>query len=376
MHKRTCAILFLLNAILAPAVSAQSYIISTIAGTDTLRDGGPATASLLRHPEGVALDAAGNVYIADSWGNRVRKVTPVGMITTVAGTGRAGYSGDGDLATLAQLDGPTSVAVDKNGNLYIADYNNNRIRRVVLSTGIITTIAGADDFRASGDGGPAAAAQLDPMNLALDQAGNIYIADFSNCRIRKITVSTGVINTIAGNGIEGYGGDNATATLSELDGPDAVAVDAVGNVYIADEYNSVVRKVATDGSITTIAGTGAYYDSGDNGPATKAGVVYPSAVAVDSAGTQLFIATGAAEIRIVYLDTGTIKTFAGTGLDSTTRTAVSKSRSISSSTMPRSQSWLLSVCSSVLSCRKTIAKPGSSNWGSRRLSMFGLIRSK
>src|ERR1019366_9345320 len=213
--------------------------------------------------------------------NRIRKVSN-GVITTVAGNGTSGNIGDNGPATGAQLNYPTGVAVDSAGNLYIADQYNHRIRKV--SNGVITTVAGSGTAGFSGDNGPATSAQLYyPAGVAVDAAGNLYIADQYNHRIRK--VSNGVITTVAGSGTAGFSGDNGPATSAQLSGPGGVAADSAGNLYIADTSNYRIRKVS-NGVITTAAGGGS---GGDNGPATSAQLNYPAGVAVDSAG-NLYIA--------------------------------------------------------------------------------------
>ena len=229
--------------------------IETVAGYVPLGDGGAATAAALMNPGGVAVDAAGTLYIADTDNNRIRKVTTAGVITTVAGNGLAGAGGDGGQAVFASLHSPHGVAVDAAGNLYIADTDNNRIRKVTPA-GIITTVAGTGISGHSGDGGPATAARLNyPVGVAVDAAGNLYIADTGNSRIRKVTPA-GVITTLAGTGIGGYSGDGGPATAAQLKYPFGVAVDAAGNLYIADSGNNSIRKVTPAGIITTVAGNG------------------------------------------------------------------------------------------------------------------------
>ena len=288
--------------------------ITTIAGTGEFGfsgDGGPAVAAQLRSPRGVAVDSAGNVYIADSSNRRIRKIDSTGTITTIAGTGRLGFSGDGGPAVAAQLRSPYGVAVDGAGNLYIADASNNGIRKVD-STGTITTIAGTGESGFSGDGGPAVEAELrSPYGVAVDSAGNVYIADSSNWRIRKID-ATGTITTIAGTGEFGFSGDGGPAVAAELRRPRGVAVDSAGNVYIADVGNHRIRKVDSTGTITTIAGTGEFGFSGDGGPAVEAELRSPYGVAVDSAGNVYIVDVGDHRIRKVDA-TGTITTIAGTG---------------------------------------------------------------
>jgi len=306
--------------------SGQGGIITTVAGNGgygVLGDGGPATAAELYAAFGVAVDASGNLFIADQANRRIRKVSASGIITTVAGSGPGGeaagggFSGDDGPATSAQLSGPQSVIVDASGNLFIADTYNNRIRRVSVS-GIITTVAGSGPRGFSGDGGPATAASLYyPSDVAVDSAGNLFIADFDNQRIRKVSAS-GIITTVAGNGTQGFSGDGGPATAASLYYPSGVAVDASGNLFIADSGNSRIRKVSASGIITTVAGSGpsgfSSGFSGDGGPATSASLGEPYHVAVDSAGNLFIADTGNSRIRKVSAS-GIITTVAGSGTD-------------------------------------------------------------
>jgi sugar lactone lactonase YvrE len=264
-------------------MTVATGIITTVAGGGTASgDGGLATSAGLSPPQGVAVDSSGNIYIPDSAACSIRKVTAsTGVITTVAGNGTLGYSGDGGPATAAELGFLWSVAVDSSGNLYVGDWENQRIRQVMASTGIITTVAGNGNLGYSGDGGLATSAELSfPYNVAVSSSGNIYIADWLNNRIRKVTASTGMITTVVGNGTPGDGG---LATSSELWNPAGVAVDSNGNFYIADWLNYRIRKVtASTGVITSVAGNGSYGYSGDGGPATSAGLWQPTGVALDS----------------------------------------------------------------------------------------------
>jgi uncharacterized protein (TIGR03437 family) len=285
--------------------------ISTIGGNGVLSysgDGGPGTSAQLNTPQAVAVDTSGNFYIADTLNNVVRKVTATGVVSTVAGNGTAGYGGDGGAATAAQLNRPQGIAVDSSGNIYVADTQNARVRKI--SGGTISTVAGNGTPGYGGDGGAASAAQLFvPIGLALDASGNLYIADFTNNRVRK--VSGGTITTVAGDGLSGYSGDGGPATSAKLNGPTGVAVDASGNIYIADLNNNAVREV-TGGNIMTVAGSGLPGVSGDGGPATAALVGNPSGIAVDSAG-NFYIGSGSATVRKVYAGTGIIITIAGNG---------------------------------------------------------------
>jgi uncharacterized protein (TIGR03437 family) len=241
------------------------------------------------------------LYIVDGGNSCIRKVATNGIITTVAGNGSYGYSGDGGPATSAQLYNPLGVAVDAAGNLYIADSANSRIRKVATN-GIITTGAGSGSIGYSGDAGPATSAQLrGPSGVAVDAAGNLYIADAGNSRIRKVATN-GIITTVAGNGSPGYSGDGGPATRAQLYLPLGVAVDAAGNLYIitdSDYYVSRIRKVATNGIITTIAGNGSPGYSGDGGPATSAQLDDTSGVAVDATGNVYVAVTGNNAIRLL-----------------------------------------------------------------------------
>jgi sugar lactone lactonase YvrE len=287
----------------------SSGIITSVAGkTD---DGGPASSAQLNYPNVVAADSVGNLFIADTDSQRVRKVTTTGMITTAAGNGTVGFSGDGGPASLAQLNYPAGVTADTNGNVFIADTRNNRIRKVT-PRGMITTIAGNGKPGFGGDGGSASAAQLNaPSAVAVDQAGNIFLSDTSNQRIRKID-SSGVIMTIAGTGDRGGGGDGGPATSAQITNPAGIAVDRAGNVFIADAGNNRIRIVTSDGNINTIAGDGVYGFGGDGGPAAAAHLAYPNGVAIDGAGNLLIADTDNQRIRKVTGD-GLIGTLAGNG---------------------------------------------------------------
>jgi uncharacterized protein (TIGR03437 family) len=290
-------------------------VITTIAGNGKKGfsgDGGPATAAQLNGPEGITLDSAGNLYIADTGNNSVRMISPAGTITTVAGTGDPGYAGDGGTALSSQLNGPESVTTDAAGNLYIADYGNNVVRKVSRSN-IVTTLAGNGSFEYSGDGGSAMNAQLyRPTGITIDRAGNLYFVDGGNNVVRRIS-PTGIIAKFAGNGTIGYAGDGGSATAAQLNNAQGLAADSAGNLYIADYGNECIRRVSLDGVITTIAGNGKIGFSGDGGPSTSAQLAFPFGVAADLAGNLYISDTGNARIRRIS-PSGIITTIAGTGV--------------------------------------------------------------
>ena len=285
---------------------------STYAGWGlAIGDEGPAVIARLNSPNDVAVDAAGYLYIADYYNHRIRRVNPSGIITTIAGSGEQGFSGDGGPAVEAMVSAPKGVAVDTAGNLYIADSFNQRIRRVDPS-GIISTVAGSGERGFAGDGGPAVEAQLAGLSgVAVDTAGNLYIADSFNNRIRRVDPS-GTISTFAGTGERGFAGDSGPAVEARLSYPSSVAVDADGNLYIADSFNNRIRRVDPSGIISTVAGTGAYGFSGDGGPAVEALLAGPSGLAMDADGNLYFADQQNQRIRRVD-PSGIISTVAGTG---------------------------------------------------------------
>lgn len=282
--------------------------ITTIAGNGIAGfsgDGGKATAAEICTPEGIWLDAAGNVYIADEDGY-ARKVNPGDIISTLAGIGGAGFSGDNGKATQAGLFYPSGVALDNSGNLFIADTFNYRVRKV-SPNGIITTYAGNGTEGYSGDGGQAINAELDfPSAIAVDSSGNLYIADYNNSRIRKVTPA-GIITTVAGGGFN-FPGDGGPAINAQISFPSGVAVDSSGNIYIGDSGDNLIREVTTDGIINTIAGTlGAQGYSGDGGPATSATLNYPTGVAVDASGNVYFADNGNNVVREILAPPAAIR---------------------------------------------------------------------
>jgi uncharacterized protein (TIGR03437 family) len=350
---------------------SPSGIITTVAGNGVpgfAGDNGAALNASLNSPAGLAVDAAGNLFIADAFNNRVRKLSPDGKITTLAGDGTQGFHGDGGPAVNAALYQPTGVALDPDGQLYVADAGNHRIR-IVTSNGIIRTVAGTGEFAFGGDGGPAVAAKLNfPTGVVLDKSGNLYIADYTNARVRRInpagTITTvagsgtfrlspdglqaqstvlhlptgivldstgslyiaenqrarvrkvspkGIVSTVAGNGQQGFSGENVSATLPALQSPSRLAMDSAGNLYISDNAIHRIRRVTPGGLISTVAGSGNIGFAGDGGPATSAYLNQPEGVAVDSAG-NIYIAD-LLNHRVRKVDsTGVISTFAGNGV--------------------------------------------------------------
>ena len=316
------------------AGTGPSCLIASYTNCKTAFSGdlGPASLAGLSYPGGVAVDGADNLYIVDSGNARVRKISPSGVITTVAGNGETCYppssspptpcylSADGLPATSAVLS-PSAIAVDGTGNLYIADAFLSRIRMVSAATGLITTIAGNGTSGFSGDGGPATAAGFySPQGIAVDAAGNLFVSDSS--RIRKISASTGIITTVVGGGAGGFSGDGGPALSAALNAPKGIALDAAGDLFIADTQNNRIRKVDTGGIITTVAGSGVACTfsgsctgsfTGDGGAATSATLNFPPSVAVDASGNLYITDIYNNRIRKVSSTTGTITTIAGTG---------------------------------------------------------------
>jgi len=307
-----------ITALLSTACAAWAQQVTTIAGNGTagfLGDSGPAAQAEINNAVYVATDSSGNLYIADLNNNRIRRVDSKGIITTVAGNGAGGFSGDGGPATKAALNGPSGVCTDTAGNLFINDLSNYRIRKVDTS-GIITTVAGNGVKASTGDGNPATQASMYlPIRCVVDSLGNLYVADQGGHKIRKIDPS-GIISTVAGTGadvgfVADFSGDGGPATEADLNQPTAVTVDGAGNIYIADQFNQRIRKVDNSGIITTIAGTGMAGFSGDGGPAISANLNYPGGLVVDQNGDLYFCDPGNNRIR--KISNGTITTVAGTG---------------------------------------------------------------
>ena len=305
---RAIAGIFLLSAALLEGCGGTSVVsygtISTLAGTGKQGysgDGGAATAALLGTPSCVVVDAAGNVFAADSANHVVRKVSAAGTISTVAGTGAAGYAGDNGLATAAQLNSPNGCALDGAGNLYIADTGNNVVRKVANATGLITTVAGTGSAGFSGEGAPPILAELNqPYGVALDSVGNLYISDTKNQRVRKVSFTANTIVTLAGNGTFGYSGDGGSATAGQLYNPEGLLVTSAGDIIVAEEANSVVRKISVaTGKLSTLAGSSKYGFAGNGNAAAEALLQGPTSVAMDTAGNLYISDAGNNEIRRV-----------------------------------------------------------------------------
>lgn len=313
--KRCLYFLFCMVLFVGSAHSGHSQIISTFAGNGLAGysgDGGDALSARLDTPTSIAVDLSGNIFINDQRNNCVRKVSPSGIITTIAGTGSAGFSGDGGPATNARLDANWGMTIDNAGNIYICDQSNHRIRKVNAS-GIITTIAGTGTPGYSGDGGPATSANINsPMGIAVDLDGNIFFSDSYNFCVRRIN-TTGTISTFAGiPGLVGFSGDGGPATSARIKFVWGIACDTSGNVYLCDGPNNRVRKVDATGIITTFAGNGTTGYSGDNAPATDARLNTPVGVSVAHDGSVYIADCHNNAIRRV-VPTGIITTVAGTG---------------------------------------------------------------
>ncbi len=303
----------------AVQVQVSSGGISTYAGTGSpgySGDGGAATAAQLKTPQGVFAASNGDVYIADSGAHVIRKVSAAtGVITTVAGTGSPGSSGDGGLAIAAKLSAPEDLFLTSGGDLFIADTGNHKVRKIAAATGIITTVAGTGTAGSTGNGGPATAARLSsPRGIVVASNGDFYVSERTGNVIRKVTVATGIIAAYAGIGSPGYSGDGGAATAAKLSQPQGLALAANGDLYVAETGNSVVRVVlAASGSITTFAGTGTSGYSGDGGAATAARLRAPEAIAFNAQGDLYIADTGNNVIRRVQGGTGSIGTVAGDG---------------------------------------------------------------
>ncbi len=296
----------------------QSWIITTAVGTGEpgfAGDGGPAERALLKGPFDVGFDREGNLYFSDTFNHRIRRVDArTGIITTCAGSGEAGYAGDGGPATRARLNEPYGIAIDKAANVYIADRHNHCVRRVDGASGVITTFAGNGSAGFNGDGGPASrAGMVEPNGLALDPAdGRLFIADVADHRVRVVDLASGTISTFAGTGAAEHSGDGGPATAAGIHGARAVKVAADGTVYILERQGSTLRAVdPRTGMITTIAGTGARGYSGDGGSARDAIFDAPKEFALDPGGDILIVDTENHAIRRIYAASGMVETIAG-----------------------------------------------------------------
>ena len=301
------------------AFIGNAQIITTVAGGGTtgLGDGGQATDCELFGPTSIAFDNSGNYYLTDRDHNRIRRVSTTGNITIVAGIGTlpGSFSGDNGPATLAKIAQPYQVVIDGAGSIYFSDNGNSRIRKID-ARGIITTVAGTGSWLYNGDYNPATNTNINPGGIAIDSAGNIYFADLGNARIRKIS-TLGIVTTIGGTGTAGYNGDGISATNAQLDGPNYLAIDKIGNIFFADSRNNRIRKIDTAGKIHTVAGDGIQGYAGDNGPATNAELNKPLGVYCDNSGNVYIGDTYNYVIRKVNAS-GIITTIAGnaTGGDS------------------------------------------------------------
>ena len=302
--------------VLIRKVTVSTGIITTIAGTGYYGfsgDNGLAINAQVYGPEGIALDNSGNVYIADTWNNRIRKInSSTGIITTIAGDSIQGYNSDGILATAAELYWPAGVVVDDTGNVYIADTYNNRVRKINHTTGIISTIAGTGLQTYNGDSILATDANVTPWGVAIDAGGNIFIADNGSARIRKINHNTGIISTIAGTGTNSYNGDGILAIDAELHNPTQVVIDSSGNVYIAEPIGQRIRKInSSTGIINTIAGDSIQGYNGDNILATSAELNAPYGIAIDLLDNVYIGDTYNNRVRKITYQTVGIQNFAG-----------------------------------------------------------------
>lgn len=317
MFSRTTLSLLAAALVLIPAVllaqAPPRYTITTVAGNGAAGfagDAAAATSAQINNPISVALDGSGNLYIADQVNHRLRKVAPDGAITTIAGKETAGYDSAATVAATSALNFPCGVAVDKAGNIFFSDSANHLIRKIAGT--VISTVAGTGVAGFSADAIAAKGAAISlPTGIVVDLAGVIYFSETNNNRIRKIATD-GIITSVAGTGAPGIFGDGGQATVAKLNHPVGLALDSAGNLYVADQMNNRIRKISSDGIITTVAGKGTPGFSGNGGPATSAELRYPSGVAVDASGNIFVADTSNSRIRVV-VENRTISTVAGTG---------------------------------------------------------------
>jgi DNA-binding beta-propeller fold protein YncE len=317
--RTTCIAVLMMMVLGGGARPGQAERLELVAGGGAGGDGSPADRARLVGPFGVAFDPAGTLYFVELSGERVRTIGPDGLVRTIAGSGRKGNGGDGGPAAGAEFNAMHSLAITKNGDIYVADTLNHRVRKIDARSGKITTIAGTGAKGFSGDGGPATRAEFNGVYcIALDEGERaLYLADLENRRIRVIDLKTGVVSTVAGNGAKGVPDDGSDARSAPLVDPRAVAVDARGNVYILERSGHALRVVDRAGKIRTVAGTGTKGASGDGGDARKATLNGPKHLCVDAQGNVMIADTENHRIRLYRPADGTIMNVAGSGTKGT-----------------------------------------------------------
>ncbi|MFI5260171.1 MAG: hypothetical protein ACHQ01_11300 [Candidatus Limnocylindrales bacterium] len=316
MHLMIVLVVILLEAATGTAAEpGQAGRLELVAGGGTGGDGASAGQAKLVSPFGVGFDAGGTLFFVEMLGHRVRKIGPDGLVSTLAGTGREGSGGDDGPAAGAELNGPHSLAVARNGDVFVADTWNNRVREIDARSGRITNVAGTGRKGFSGDGGPATQADFGGIYcLALDEtAQTLDLADLDNRRVRRVDLKTGIVSTVAGNGKKGLPADGDDARSAPLVDPRAVALDGRGNLYILERSGHALRVVNRAGKIRTVAGTGKPGDSGDGGDARQATLNGPKHLCVDARGNVLIADTENHRVRVYRAGDGTIQRVAGTG---------------------------------------------------------------